>query len=104
MPSMTWQSLSGAVWSQRGPHPLAGQTILQIVPVLGADGTEQIIEIAEALASVGARPLVASAGGRLVPELQAKGDSGCRFRRRPKIRWQWRSTSESLPISFGASA
>ncbi len=73
MSGMTWQSLSAAVWSQRGPHPLAGRTILQIVPVLGADGTEQIIEIAEALASVGARPLVASAGGRLVPELQAKG-------------------------------
>ncbi len=70
---MSWQSQSAAVWPQRGQHPLAGQTILQIVPVLGADGTEQIIEIAEALASAGARSLVASAGGRLVPELQAKG-------------------------------
>ncbi|MDR3408385.1 MAG: glycosyltransferase family 4 protein [Methylovirgula sp.] len=70
---MTWQSQSAAVWPQPGQHPLAGQTILQIVPVLGADGTEQIIDIVAALASIGARPLVASAGGRLVPELQAKG-------------------------------
>jgi glycosyltransferase involved in cell wall biosynthesis len=70
---MSWQSQSAAVWPQRGPHPLAGQTILQIVPVLGAEGAEQIIDIVEALANIGARPLVASAGGRLVPDLQAKG-------------------------------
>jgi glycosyltransferase involved in cell wall biosynthesis len=70
---MSWQSQSAAIWPQRGPHPLAGQTILQIVPVLGAEGAEQIIDIVEALANIGARPLVASAGGRLVPDLQAKG-------------------------------
>lgn len=58
----------------RGPHPLAGRTILQIVPQLDAGGAERaIIEIAESLVEVGARPLVASAGGRLVPDLQAKG-------------------------------
>ena len=61
-------------WSGRGPHPLAGRTILQIVPHLdmGAGG-HATIEIAEALAGVGARAAVACAGGRLVPELQAKG-------------------------------
>jgi glycosyltransferase involved in cell wall biosynthesis len=61
-------------WSGRGPHPLAGRTILQIVPHLdnGASGSVTI-EIAEALAGVGARAAVACAGGRLVPELQAKG-------------------------------
>ncbi len=61
-------------WSGRGPHPLAGRTILQIVPHLdhGAGGSATI-EIAEALAGVGARAAVACAGGRLVPELQAKG-------------------------------
>jgi glycosyltransferase involved in cell wall biosynthesis len=61
-------------WSGRGPHPLAGRTTLQIVPHLdiGARGNATI-EIAEALAGVGARAAVACAGGRLVPELQAKG-------------------------------
>jgi glycosyltransferase involved in cell wall biosynthesis len=47
---------------------------LQIVPQLDANAAESaIIELAEALAEVGARPLVACAGGGLVPELQAKG-------------------------------
>lgn len=53
---------------------LAGRTILQIVPALHSGGAEQTcLDIAAALASVGARGLVASSGGRLVSELQAKG-------------------------------
>jgi glycosyltransferase involved in cell wall biosynthesis len=55
-------------------HPLAGRTILQIVPELNSGGAEQAtIDIVAALAAIGARPLVASAGGRLVSELQAIG-------------------------------
>ena len=55
-------------------HPLAGRTILQIVPELDSGGAERAaIDIAEALAGVGARALVATEGGRLVSELQAKG-------------------------------
>ncbi|HLH12924.1 MAG TPA: glycosyltransferase family 4 protein [Methylovirgula sp.] len=53
---------------------LAGLTILQIVPRLEAGGADaDAIDIAAALAEAGARALVASEGGRLVSELQAKG-------------------------------
>lgn len=60
--------------SRAGLHPLAGRTILQIIPELHAGGAERTaIDIARGLAEVGARPLVASEGGRLVGELQALG-------------------------------
>ncbi|HWG03528.1 MAG TPA: glycosyltransferase [Beijerinckiaceae bacterium] len=53
---------------------LRGRTILQIIPELDAGGAERTaIDVAAALAEAGARPLVASQGGRLVSELQAKG-------------------------------
>ena len=60
------------------PHPgariLEGRTILQIIPDIEAGGAERTtIDIAEGLTRVGARALVATAGGRLVGELQAKG-------------------------------
>ncbi|MEF3365918.1 glycosyltransferase family 4 protein [Methylocystis sp. 9N] len=55
-------------------HRLAGRTILQIVPDLQSGGAERAtVEMAEALANVGARCLVASRGGRMVSELQSKG-------------------------------
>ncbi|WP_166141158.1 glycosyltransferase [Methylosinus sp. RM1] len=55
-------------------RPLAGRTILQIVPDLQSGGAERTtIDIAEALHMAGARALVASEGGRMVSELQAKG-------------------------------
>jgi glycosyltransferase involved in cell wall biosynthesis len=58
----------------RGAHPLSGRTILQIVPELHIGGAERTtVDIAEALAGLGARALVATEGGRLVAELQAKG-------------------------------
>jgi glycosyltransferase involved in cell wall biosynthesis len=61
-------------------HPLAGRTILQIVPELDSGGAERAaIDISEALASVGARALVATQGGRLISELQAKGGIAIRF-------------------------
>lgn len=53
---------------------LGGRTILQIIPRLDAGGAERTtIDIAAALAERGARALVASRGGRLISELQAKG-------------------------------
>ena len=56
------------------PRSLAGRTVLQIIPELDAGGAERTtVDIAAALAEAGARPLVASTGGRLVAELQAKG-------------------------------
>ncbi len=59
---------------QRSRHPLAGVTVLQILPNLDAGGAERTtIDVAASLAEVGARALVASRGGRMVSELQAKG-------------------------------
>ncbi len=55
-------------------QPLAGRTILQIVPDLQSGGAERAaVDVAEALSRVGARCLVASRGGRMVSELQSKG-------------------------------
>ena len=52
----------------------AGLTILQIIPALDAGGAERTtIDIADALTRAGARALVATEGGRLVGELQARG-------------------------------
>ena len=54
--------------------PLAGRTVLQIIPALDTGGAERTtVDTAGALAAVGARPLVACEGGRLVAELQARG-------------------------------
>jgi glycosyltransferase involved in cell wall biosynthesis len=48
--------------------------ILQVTPALDAGGVERTtIEIAAALAREGFRPLIASAGGRLEPDLQTAG-------------------------------
>lgn len=55
-------------------QPLAGRTILQIVPDLKSGGAERAtVDVAEALSRAGARCLVASRGGRMVSELQSKG-------------------------------
>jgi glycosyltransferase involved in cell wall biosynthesis len=54
--------------------PLAGRTILQIIPRIDAGGAERTtIDVAAALVAAGARALVASEGGRLTSELQAVG-------------------------------
>lgn len=64
----------GAPFPSSSVHPLAGRTILQIIPELEAGGAERTaVDVAEGLAHVGARALVATDGGRLVGELQAKG-------------------------------
>lgn len=49
-------------------------TILQVLPALHAGGVERgTLEIAQAVVQAGGRALVASAGGRLVPALEALG-------------------------------
>jgi len=49
-------------------------TILQVLPALDSGGVERgTLEIAEAIIGAGGRALVASAGGRLVGELEALG-------------------------------
>jgi glycosyltransferase involved in cell wall biosynthesis len=51
-----------------------GPAILQIVPTLNAGGAERsTIEMAATLTRAGFAPLVASEGGRMVPELEAVG-------------------------------
>src|SRR5207245_1997684 len=56
------------------PVSLAGVTVLQIIPMLEAGGAERTtLDIAAALTDAGARALVATQGGRLVGELQARG-------------------------------
>ncbi|RYC30746.1 glycosyltransferase [Lichenibacterium minor] len=60
--------------SPKGSEDLAGATVLQIIPSLDAGGAERTtIDIAGALVEAGGRALVASRGGRLVSELQARG-------------------------------
>ena len=55
-------------------RPIAGKTVLQIIPTLDSGGAERTtLEIADALVRAGARALVAAQGGRLVGELQALG-------------------------------
>lgn len=64
----------GFTLHRRGTHPLAGRTVLQLVPSLdAADGDRAPLHVVSALAHAGARPLVAGPPGRLVSELQAIG-------------------------------
>jgi glycosyltransferase involved in cell wall biosynthesis len=58
----------------RNRHPLAGANVLQIIPSLDSGGAERTtVDVAASLSEIGARALVASSGGRMVSELQAKG-------------------------------
>ncbi|CAO4142485.1 Putative glycosyl transferase [Methylorubrum thiocyanatum] len=71
---MNGGSPSGGPVQLSETSPLAGVTVLQIIPALEAGGAERTtVDVAAALAEAGARPLVATEGGRLVGELQAKG-------------------------------
>lgn len=58
----------------RAAHPLAGATVLQLIPDLGANAAaREAIEIAMALHAAGARALIACEGGRMTGDLQVKG-------------------------------
>jgi len=60
--------------------PLAGRTILQIVPPVDAGGDERAtLAVTAALAEAGARALVATDAGALASELQAIGGLHIRF-------------------------
>ncbi len=55
-------------------EPRRPLTVVQLLPALEAGGVEQsTLEIAEALQRAGHRAIVVSAGGRLVPTLEASG-------------------------------
>lgn len=56
------------------PASSARRTVVQLLPALDAGGVERsCLEIADALVRAGHRAVVVSAGGRLVPALQALG-------------------------------
>lgn len=82
----------GFTLHRRGTHPLAGRTVLQIVPSLdGADADRAALHVVAALAQAGARPLVAGPPGRLVSELQAVGGVWIEFpaaARNPLLLWR----------------
>lgn len=79
------QSMPDSTRPFADPHALEGRTILQVIPDLDAGGAERTtIDIAEALARIGARALVATEGGRLVGELHAKGGLWLPFPARTK--------------------
>ena len=49
-------------------------TVMQLLPVLQAGGVEQTtLEVTQALVQAGHRALVVSAGGRMVPRIEAAG-------------------------------
>lgn len=67
------------------PRPLAGRTILQIVPDLEAGGAERTtVDMVAGIVGAGARALVATEGGRLVGEMQARGGVWIPFPARSK--------------------
>ena len=72
--SVTRSPRPTAAFHRTAAHPLAGRTVLQIIPELDTGGAERTaIDVAAGLVAVGARALVASEGGRLVGELQTQG-------------------------------
>jgi len=57
-----------------GLAELKGKTILQVAPELSAGGVERtVLEVTQAIVEAGGRALIASAGGRLEPELARLG-------------------------------
>lgn len=67
-------------FNDRAAHPLAGITVLQLIPSLDVNPlAREAVEIAAALGAAGGRALVACAGGSMMGELQAKGGIFVRF-------------------------
>ncbi len=72
--------MAGGAGLRAEAGPLAGACVLQIIPELEAGGAERTtVDVAAGLAAAGARALVATEGGRLVGELQAKGGAWIQF-------------------------
>ena len=70
---------------RRGTHAMAGRTVLQLVPGLDSVEVDRApVDVAKALAEVGARALVAAPPGPLVSELQACGGLWLDFPTRTK--------------------
>jgi glycosyltransferase involved in cell wall biosynthesis len=74
------QQMPNSVRVFQADRPIAGRTVLQILPSLESGGAERTtLEMVEALVGAGARALVAAEGGRLVGDLQALGGEFHRF-------------------------
>jgi glycosyltransferase involved in cell wall biosynthesis len=59
---------------------LAGAVVLQVLPALGGGGVERgTVEMAQAIAAAGGVALVASAGGRMAPQVAAGGGRNIRL-------------------------
>jgi len=80
--------------------------ILQILPALEAGGVERgTLEVAEAILAEGWRALVASAGGRLVPELAALGAQHATLPLTAKSAWAiWRNAAALTRLARGSRA
>lgn len=75
--------------------------ILQVLPALDSGGVERgTLEIAEAIIAAGYRAIVASAGGRLVPDLEALGARHMRLPLATKSPWAiWRNATALAAIA-----
>ena len=72
-----------------------GAVILQVVPALNAGGVERTtLDVAQAVVEAGGRALVASAGGRLEPELATRGGELVRLPLDGRAPWTvWRNAA-----------
>ncbi|WP_419896130.1 glycosyltransferase family 4 protein [Roseomonas sp. USHLN139] len=71
--------------------------ILQLLPALNSGGVERgTLEIAEAQAAAGYYPIVASAGGRLVPALEALGATHVTLPLTGKSPFAWAANARAL--------
>jgi len=67
---------------------LKNKTVLQVVPEMATGGVERTtVEVASAIIEAGGRALVFSAGGRLVPELEALGAKHILGKANSKLPW-----------------
>lgn len=74
-PRIAERLLSDFAWKPTEENPLMeNRTVLQVIPALDTGGAERTaVDVAAAIVAAGGRALVASAGGRMVPELTKAG-------------------------------
>ncbi|MEM1316576.1 MAG: glycosyltransferase, partial [Pseudomonadota bacterium] len=88
---------AGRVEPEGAPAGVDGFTVLQLVPSLDSGGVERgCVDIARALAAAGARPLVASKGGRMESALGRAGGELIRMRIGAKAPWRIRANAKAL--------
>ncbi len=79
------------------PAPSEGRAVLQVVPRLDSGGVERgTLEVAAGLVAAGWRAVVVSAGGRMVPELEALGATHIPLPVATKHPWRIRRNAHHL--------